>query len=56
MTFFTSMLSLFLVYFLLHFVTAFNACLRGHRCDGSNHGGVVVEGEMQIHRARQNVK
>ena len=49
------MLSLLLQNFLFHFVTAFNACLRGHSCDGGNHGGVVVEGEMQIHRAREKM-
>jgi len=51
------MLSLELVYFLLHFVAAFNAILRGHRwevSDGSNHGRVVIGGEMQSHRAQRH--
>ena len=47
------MLSLELQYFLFHFVAPFNG-LRGHRwervSDGSNHGRVVVGGEMQRHR------
>mgnify|MGYP000037921523 CR=1 FL=1 len=52
--YFQSMLSLELQYFLFHFVAPFNG-LRGHRwervSDGSNHGRVVIGGEMQSPRA-----
>ena len=49
------MLGLELVPLLLQFVPPFDAFLRGHEWEishGSNHGRVVVEGEMQRHRAR----
>ena len=53
-----TMLGLELVPLLLQFVPPFDAFLRGHGWEishGSNHGRVVVEGEMQRHRAHGSI-
>ena len=44
-----------LVLLLVHSMPCFNATLRGHRWEIA-HGRVVVNGKMQKHRARENVK